>query len=107
MKPNNKDNTLEILAFIFIGLIAAVLTYAGYSAQTATTDPTIYGRIVSLPMVVSLYVVNPPQQEPTYSFVGCAGSFIIYSGIGICVLLIIQKWIKKNGGGKGGGGNRI
>jgi hypothetical protein len=106
MKPD-KDNSMEAVLFIFIGLIAAGLTYAGYLALTSTSDPTIYGRILSLPMAVSLYVVNPPQQEPTYSVVGCTGSFIIYSGIGVCVLIAVQSWIKKRQARKKESGTRI
>jgi hypothetical protein len=98
---STKDNTLEVLSFIVIAAVAVALTYEASLIVADVPDSSVWGRLIAVPMMMTLFVFAPTL-PPGYVVIGWMGSLVIYAAIGVTILLLIQKTIKKYGG-KGGG----
>lgn len=105
MKPtSSKDNTLEVLIFVIIFIVAVALTYGGSPAFPDAVHSPIWERILSVPMMATIYVISP-ELSPGYVVLGWVGSIVFYFWLGTMVLITVQNWIhagrKKRGGGGG------
>jgi hypothetical protein len=93
MKPtSSKDNTLEVLIFIVIIIVAVILTYVAWPVFHDVQHSTVLGRIIAVPMMATVYVISPGL-SPGYEVVGCIGSIIFYFWLGTLILIQVQNWI--------------
>ncbi|MCE0497342.1 MAG: hypothetical protein LV481_05275 [Methylacidiphilales bacterium] len=98
---NNKDSTLEIIAFILIALIDVGLSYKASLVLPDVHNTAVWERIITAPMMSTIYIFAP-DLGPGYVIIGWIGSLAVYFAIGLAILLLIQYLVKKHGG-KGGG----
>jgi len=102
MKPP-KDNTIEVVLSIFIGIIAIGLTYFGAFAFPDSSQSTALERVLALPMFAAVFVFTPHSDLTGFVPIVLAwtGSIVIYAALGVAILCAVQSWMRRRRNKKG------